>query len=69
MVMGMNLLLFLLTWPNVLNDIAYTITYFLHISSSVLCTKAKFELINISLVPLHVNFHAALPVDLMKFHF
>ena len=43
-------------------NVAYTVTYFLPIPSTVPRTRARSELLNVSLVLPRVEFHTALPV-------
>ena len=46
-------------------NVDYTITYFLPIPSTVPCTRARSELLNVSLVPPRVEFYTALPVSIV----
>ena len=64
-VVVVNLFLFLLTFLNVLNNMDYTVTYFLSIPSTEHRTRARSELLNISLVSPRVEFCTALPVSLL----
>ena len=57
-----NLLLFLFTILNVLNNMDYTITYFLPIPSIEHRTRARSKLLNTSLVS-PPKFYTALPVS------
>ena len=62
-VVVVNLFLFLLTFLNVLNNMDYTVTYFLPIPSTERRTRARSELLNVSLVSPRVEFYTALPVS------
>lgn len=46
-------------------NVDYTITYFLPIPSTVPRTRARSELLNVSLVPPRVEFYTALPVSIV----
>ena len=58
-----NPFLFLLTIPNILNNMDYTITYFLPIPSTERRTRARSELLNVFLMSSRVKFYTALPVS------
>ena len=45
-------------------NVDYTVTYFLPIPSTVLHTRARSELLNVSLVSPCVEFYTALPVSI-----
>ena len=62
-VVVVNLFLFLLTFLNVLNNMDYTVTYLLPIPSTERRTRARSELLNVSLVSPRVEFYTALPVS------
>lgn len=61
----MNLILFLLAFLNVLNNMDWTITYFLLIPSTEPRTKARSELPNVPLVSPHAKIYTALPVSIV----
>ena len=46
-------------------NVDYTVTYFLPIPSTVPCTRARSELLNVSLVSPRVEFYTALPVSIV----
>ena len=58
-----NLLLFLLTCLNILNNVDYTIIYFLLISSTEPRTIMRSELLNVFFVSSRIMFYTTLPVS------
>lgn len=57
-----NMLLLMFTIPNVPNSMNCTVAYFLSISRTDRRTRARSELLNVSLVSSHVKVYTALPV-------